>query len=64
MTYEDFLIFVRISWKSGVACIAHEYERHPDAQTGRRTITAVEVTDTIVWLEMTAAAVLVVLDEG
>lgn len=44
--------------------IAHESDRDPDAPTGRRSITAVEVTDTINWLELTAAAVLVALGDG
>ncbi|MBG0813081.1 hypothetical protein [Planomonospora sp. ID82291] len=44
--------------------IAHESDRDPAAPTGRRSITAAEVADTISWLEMTAAAILVALDES
>ncbi|MFB9890593.1 N-6 DNA methylase [Planobispora takensis] len=43
--------------------IAHESDRDPSTPTGRRAITAAEVTDTITWLEMIAAAILVALGD-
>jgi hypothetical protein len=43
--------------------IAHESDRDPASATGRRPISEAEVTEAINWLEVIAAAILVILDE-
>jgi hypothetical protein len=44
--------------------IAHEADRDPESPTGKRDIKAEDANQTIDWLELTAAAILVVLNHN